>query len=92
MTKKSKQSSEAAVREEPSRSRIRRGRGRASVSREPFGLRPWLGQRVAATTPAGSGHRPSLHSTCRCVPVESGPRHHRNTAPLRGFYPFFTDS
>ncbi len=41
------------------------------------------GRCAMATTPVGSGRRSQLHSTCRCVPVESGPRHHRNTAQER---------
>jgi hypothetical protein len=36
-----------------------------------------------AATPAGSGYRSKLRRICRWVPVESCPRHHRNTAPLR---------
>jgi hypothetical protein len=42
----------------------------------------WVGWQSVAATPDGSGRRPSLHSNCRCVPVESGALHHRNTALL----------
>ena len=45
--------------------------------------RSWIGRRSAATTQAGSGYALELHPTCRCVSVESGPRHEPNPSRRR---------